>query len=106
MTPSHGPPAKILVVEDDVILNQSLVEILTFAHYDAVAAESGIEALHILRFDDTVPDLIVSDIVMREMDGHTLWRVVRSVSAMELYPVFIHHWRLPNPSHSDCPRRL
>jgi len=36
------------------------------------------EALQTLRFTDRLPSLIVSDIVMQEMDGRTLWNVLQS----------------------------
>ena len=58
--------AKILIVEDNIPLLEGIRELLEFSRYDVLAAENGREALSIL--DNDTPDLIVSDIMMPEMD--------------------------------------
>ncbi len=60
---------KILVVEDDVNLLAGIRDILELDEYDVVTAENGEEGLNVLNNDTTPPDLIVSDIMMPEMDG-------------------------------------
>ncbi len=67
--------AKILIVEDNIPLLEGIRELLEFSGYDVLAAENGREALSIL--DNDTPDLIVSDIMMPEMDGYEFHAAVR-----------------------------
>ena len=60
---------KLLIVEDDAHLLLGLRDILELDEYEVLTAENGKEALKILNKLDTPPDLIVSDIMMPEMDG-------------------------------------
>ncbi len=67
--------AIILIVEDNIPLLEGIRELLEFSGYDVLAAENGREALKILEKD--TPDLIVSDIMMPEMDGFEFHEAVR-----------------------------
>lgn len=58
---------KILIVEDEADLRESLKDILEMNGYQALAAENGREGLWIANSDK--PDLIISDIMMPEMNG-------------------------------------
>ncbi len=69
---------KVLVVEDDVYLLEGIRDILELAGYEVVTANSGKEGLNVLRHDGKLPDLIVSDIMMPEMDGYELLNAIRS----------------------------
>lgn len=68
--------ATILVVEDEVILRESIVEILTLENYQVLSAGDGKEALAVIQ--KTMPDLILCDIVMPEMDGYELLETLRA----------------------------
>lgn len=61
---------KIMIVEDDVNLRDTLSSFLTRLGYEIVAAHDGREALEIV--DREPPDLILSDINMPDIDGLTL----------------------------------
>jgi CheY-like chemotaxis protein len=58
----------ILIVEDEENVRASMTELLTLHGYDVITAQNGVEALEIYT-DDIRPDLIISDILMPEMDG-------------------------------------
>lgn len=66
---------KILVVEDDKELCQLFCRVLTREGYLAFSASDGEEALKIL--DREYIDLIISDIMMPNMDGYELTKAVR-----------------------------
>ncbi len=66
---------KILVVEDDKELCQLFCRVLTREGYFAFSASDGEEALKIL--DREYIDLIISDIMMPNMDGYELTKAVR-----------------------------
>lgn len=66
------PPATILVVDDDETMRDLLRRMLERAGYAVVLAANGRDALERLR--DQPTDLIVTDMVMPEMDGIELIR--------------------------------
>lgn len=63
------PLYRILVVEDNPDLNFVLRNMLA-RHYEVFSAENGVEAMEIIRKENI--DLIVSDVMMPEMDGYEL----------------------------------
>lgn len=65
----------ILVVEDDKKLRRLLCTVLTKNGYHAIGAEDGLAALEIL--DQEYIDLIISDIMMPNMDGYELTKMLR-----------------------------
>jgi len=64
--------AKILVVEDNEDLFKLLEFILKQFDYEVTTAVHGKEALETLKDKDNLPDVIICDIMMPEMDGYTL----------------------------------
>jgi len=70
--------AKILVVDDDENIRDSLREAFEEQGYDAVTAADGREALEILHDGAQRPDLVVLDLVMPAVDG---WRVYETMQA-------------------------
>jgi CheY-like chemotaxis protein len=62
---------RVLVVEDDDLIRESLVEYLADQGYEAVGAENGQDALDKLEANDPPPCLIVLDLMMPVMDGPT-----------------------------------
>ncbi|MCK4710511.1 MAG: bacteriohemerythrin, partial [Gammaproteobacteria bacterium] len=69
----------ILVVDDEAALRQLASEILLNKNYRVLSAKNGIEALKILETEHV--DLMLSDIIMPDMDGYQLVEKVR-----KLYP--------------------
>ncbi len=67
---------KILVVDDNRDLRELAETILKTQDYQVILAEDGKEALDI--FDQSPPDLIISDIAMPEMNGFAFLEAVRS----------------------------
>jgi signal transduction histidine kinase/ActR/RegA family two-component response regulator len=70
------PGARILVVEDDPRVRTSTVEALQDLDYDPVACESGEEAIRI--FDRQTFDLVISDVIMPEMTGPELIKILKA----------------------------
>jgi DNA-binding NarL/FixJ family response regulator len=75
---------KILIVDDDITLRTALIRYLEKRGYSVQAASSGVEGLS--QFEADPPDLIVSDIVMPEMDGLEFCRRLRSTRPGQLVP--------------------
>ncbi|AGF75951.1 response regulator [Bartonella vinsonii] len=69
--------ATVLLVEDEDAVRTGGVRALQMRGYTVLEAASGMEALNILEENKGTVDLIVSDVVMPEMDGPTLLKEVR-----------------------------
>ncbi len=68
----------ILVAEDDATLLEDITLELELRGYEVVPASDGQWALHMLNVSDRLPDIIVSDIAMPDMDGFSLLEQLRS----------------------------
>jgi CheY-like chemotaxis protein len=66
---------RILVVDDDVDMRELASFILTQSGAQVVTAASAMQALTLL--NQSVPDLLLCDIGMPEMDGYALIRQIR-----------------------------
>ncbi len=73
-----GSGQSILLVEDDQAARDALQILLERQNYQALTASNGLEALRMLDEVTRPVDLVISDIVMPEMDGVELYRVLRS----------------------------
>jgi two-component system sensor histidine kinase/response regulator len=67
--------ATILIVDDDPNILESVGDVMRIAGYKLVMAPNGVKALQALQYHQ--PDLIVSDIMMPEMDGYQFYDAVR-----------------------------
>jgi DNA-binding response OmpR family regulator len=65
----------ILIIDDDIVLVETLVYNLEQAGYQVVTAHDGVHALAILA--QIHPDLILLDVMLPEMDGLEVCRAVR-----------------------------
>jgi len=66
---------KVMVVEDDVDIREALIEILEENGCEAVGASNGERALAYLRSTDSLPCLILLDLMMPVMDGQAFREV-------------------------------
>ena len=62
---------RVLVIEDDPMIRDVLVEVLADHGYEAVGAANGREALDTLATSDDRPCVILLDLMMPVMDGHS-----------------------------------
>jgi len=76
---------RLLVVEDNFRLLQAINVCLTKAGFEVMTARDGNAALE--RVAETIPDLIVSDIMMPGMDGFSLAAQVRANPRTDLIPI-------------------
>ncbi len=70
---------KILLVEDDLLLLEVMRSILEAEGYKIYPAVNGKQALDL--FHSVRPDLVVSDVMMPEMDGYEMLEAVRLLPA-------------------------
>jgi CheY-like chemotaxis protein len=65
---------RILVVDDDHDLRETMIEVLRDAGYDAIGAANGVDALHCLAIGEPRPCVIFLDLMMPIMDGSSFRR--------------------------------
>jgi CheY-like chemotaxis protein len=83
-----GPQSPlILVVEDERALRKVMELVLQGEGYEVMTANNGREALAML--EQALPDLIISDYVMPEMDGAELVRRVRGNARLAGIPILL-----------------
>lgn len=58
---------KILVIDDDVMVRNTIAKILRHGGYDVILAEDGAKGL--VQFHRERPDLVITDIIMPEQEG-------------------------------------
>ncbi|RUR86577.1 DNA-binding response regulator [Chlorogloeopsis fritschii PCC 6912] len=80
-------PLTILVVDDDLGTRLSISDYLELSGYSVITANDGQEAL--TKVEEFHPDLIVTDIVMPQMNGYELVRQVRQKPLFRLLPVIL-----------------
>ncbi len=71
--------AQILVVEDDLALREAICDTLELSGYSTVAVADGYLALDVL--DSQEIAMVISDVQMEKMDGHTLLKHVKQRQA-------------------------
>ncbi len=92
-------PCRILLVEDDPALRETLADVLSDQGYDVACACNGQEALE--RLDHEVhPDLIVLDLTMPVMDGWAFREAQRRSPELAGIPMVILSASFP----PDSPR--
>ncbi|MBE9158436.1 response regulator transcription factor [Nodosilinea sp. LEGE 06152] len=80
-----GDQKQLLLIDDDPNLILLVKDYLEFRGYEVKTAGNGREALDML--EDTIPDMIICDVMMPEMDGHAFVRNVRENPATEWIPI-------------------
>jgi DNA-binding NarL/FixJ family response regulator len=75
---------KILIVDDDITLRTAMIRYLQNRGYSVQDAGSGVEGL--MAFEQDTPDLVVSDVMMPEMDGYEFCRRLRTTRSGQLVP--------------------
>src|SRR5947209_18893255 len=70
----------ILIVDDEARIRDFVRMNLGMEHYGVIEASNGVEALEQLR--EHLPDLIVLDVSMPEMDGFETLRDLRGLSSI------------------------
>jgi two-component system cell cycle sensor histidine kinase/response regulator CckA len=68
---------RVLLVEDEEVVRNFAVRALKRQGYKVLEAASGVEALEVMEKNKGKIDIVVSDVVMPEMDGPTLLKELR-----------------------------
>lgn len=66
---------KVLVIEDDEVLRESILDILGTRNFDVIGAEDGRRGLELAK--EFVPDLILCDVRMPKLNGYEVLQAIR-----------------------------
>lgn len=77
----------ILIVEDDDAIRNNITRLLKLEGFDIVSAINGRLGLERLR--QVMPDVVISDVSMPEMDGFALLEAIRGDRALAAIPVML-----------------
>jgi PAS domain S-box-containing protein len=87
LTPSANPPVEILIAEDSPTQAQRLLHILNQRGYRVTHAANGRLAFEAAQRHK--PTIIISDVVMPEMDGYELCRRVKADASLSDIPLIL-----------------
>lgn len=76
--------SKILVIDDEIPVRANLVELLEAEEFDVISAEDGRAGVQLAR--QQLPDLIICDITMPELDGYGVLAELRQDPATATLP--------------------
>ena len=71
---------KITIIDDDPDIVEIISLLLSEAGHDVATSPAGVNALSIIRKKN--PDMVITDLVMAEMDGLELCREIRADSGL------------------------
>ena len=115
--PSDNDIATILIVDDHVLNREFLMTLLGYSGHRLLEASSGVEGLKVMEHEK--PDLVISDILMPNMDGYEFVNRMRSKPELAQVPIIFYtatyrereamavaeacgvRWVLPKPSDPD-----
>jgi signal transduction histidine kinase len=79
---------KILVVDDNINDRELMFELLNAQGYDVTIASNGVEAIEQIK--KSKPDLVISDIMMPQMDGFGLCRELKKTVETIKIPIILY----------------
>ena len=79
--------SKILIVDDEPNAVRLLRNLLIADGYQLLVAHSGAEALHVAQSE--IPDLVLLDVMMPEMDGYEVCTKLRADPALANIPILM-----------------
>ena len=83
--PSTKEHKRLLLIDDEPDLILLVKDYLEFRGYEVITAENGREALEVL--EQEIPDMIICDVMMPEMDGYAFVNQVRQDERTSWIPI-------------------
>lgn len=89
---------RIVIVEDTMDLQAAMAEILQMEGYLVLCAGDGEEAQALL--NESIPDLIITDLRMPKMDGYELIKSIRKNKDWQAMPILVFSAMPPGDSEA------
>lgn len=74
----------VLIIEDNLEIRENITEILELHNYHVVSAMNGAQGIAVAK--DTIPDLILCDIMMPELNGYEVLKELKKNSSTARIP--------------------
>ncbi len=87
LTGDMADKKKILVVDDEIVLNKIITTRLRKLGYNSFSVNSGEKALEFV--EETPPDLIILDLLMPGMDGYEVAQAIRANPRVSHIPIIM-----------------
>ena len=78
---------KILIVEDEIMLLETMKMRLEFAGYEVVLSENGKDGA--FKAISEKPDIILADLMLPELSGFEMIKIIRSNSDLKNTPILV-----------------
>src|SRR3989304_3412847 len=78
---------RVLVVDDSLSVRKMVERALEMEGFDVLSASSGAEAME--RIGSAMPDMVVCDVVMPDVDGYRICEFVRTHPSLSETPVLL-----------------
>ncbi|MDC0584812.1 response regulator transcription factor [Bacteroidales bacterium] len=75
---------KILIIEDDTALMQTIDDLLTIEGFEVYNAKNGVVGVQ--KAQEIIPDIIISDIMMPDLNGIEVLKQLRKLASTSLIP--------------------
>jgi two-component system sensor histidine kinase/response regulator len=79
--------SKVLIIDDDLYLRQTIREVLFENGFEVYEAQNGLDGLQ--QAKEMIPDLILCDYVMQDMNGHETLAALREESKTAAIPLIL-----------------
>src|SRR5262245_10749795 len=86
---------RILIIEDDASMRESLQELFSMEHYECDMAETGTEGLE--KFEERQPQLVVMDVQLPDVSGFQLCQILKKDPSTQRMPVVMVSGRFTEP---------
>ncbi|WP_019894951.1 EAL domain-containing response regulator [Hydrogenovibrio halophilus] len=87
LTRLHGQPAHILVIDDDPVICKTIAKVLEKKGFRVTQTRNGREGFS--AFLDDLPDLVLMDVLMPEMDGFATTEAIRHYEKERAVPILM-----------------
>ncbi|BAT55812.1 Response Regulator Receiver Signal Transduction Histidine Kinase [Nostoc sp. NIES-3756] len=77
--------SKILVIEDDINVRQNILDLLESEGFNLIEAHNGLLGVQLAQ--EEIPDLIICDVMMPELDGYGVLQALRQSSETAIIPL-------------------
>jgi two-component system chemotaxis response regulator CheY len=93
---------KILVVDDDRDIRDTVVDALADEGYEVISAADGVDALERLRREATAPSAILLDLMMPRMNGMQFHQEISAVEAWARIPIVVVSADAQGRAHAEA----
>lgn len=79
----------VLIVDDSQTLRQMLSDLLQEQGIQVIEATNGVEAKEKIQSSSSYPDLVITDLIMPQMNGYELCRWIKNEPKAQNIPVLV-----------------